>query len=156
MKSGFKSMLGDAIEFELEWCALEFHKGNRWMLFHAIGLSCTYGVVLPSALVDELRSALDRYQDYKAKSLDEAFGLVRPKGQSWDKLRRWLAPDPATGLSLYYTVVARFKELEEADRVAGHKPKVTQLRAQVAEEFKISPGTVFSMLDRLAKAHTKP
>jgi hypothetical protein len=128
-----------AVAEELAGLEREFYRGNRWALMHAVRQSCQYGVPLPPGLFHELDEGLRRFLYREVRELGEALGV--PPHRKVARWRRWHRPDPVTGVTLFLAVLSRFTALEQA-WPSGRSPKRTEIKKQVAKEFRISPRSV--------------
>lgn len=151
-RSAHRGML-TAIRRELTWYEQEFYRGNRLMILYAIERSCRSGVPLSPGFAEEVTKAIRLHTHFKVKTLDEAFGIKRRRGENTGK-RRWYVPDLA-GESPLSKLMHRIRELVEIELAKGRKPKVTAIRKQVAKELNLSERTVLAMTSEANKPTAK-
>lgn len=78
----------DIFDEDIEAAMLEFDKSNdgTW-IFEAIRRCSQYGKIMPERVRKPFEDALERYKTADARTLDEAFGVARPKGWSQSAAR---------------------------------------------------------------------
>lgn len=78
----------DVFDEDIEAAMLEFDKSNdgTW-IFEAIRRCNQYGKIMPERVRKPFEDALERYKTADARTLDEAFGIARPKGWSQSAAR---------------------------------------------------------------------
>jgi hypothetical protein len=140
--------VGRAIAEELSGLELDFYRGNAWALMHAVRQACRYGVPLPSGLMRELEAGLERFLNREELELGKALGIEPHRKVA--KWRRRHRRDPGTGTTPFMGVLSRFHELEQA-WPKGRAPKRTEIKKQVAKEFRISPRSVDEIFREAAR-----
>lgn len=124
----------DAFDRDIEYAMAEYDKaGDGVWLFEAIRRCGQYGKKLPERVREPFEDALERYRSGEARTLDEAFGVARPK--SWPQSKaRTMARKSHDGMSLagkvYLAVVIRHRDQK--------KPIGEELFQEVAAEHNIS------------------
>lgn len=78
----------DVFDEDIEAAMLEFDKSHDGMwVFEAIRRCNQYGRLMPERVRKPFEEALERYKTAEARTLDEAFGVARPKSWSQSKAR---------------------------------------------------------------------
>ena len=112
-----------------------YFRGDKWLLFEALRRCGQYGTPWPLWVRNAYEAALLEYQDGKARTLDEAFGIKREKGQRLHALAKRMQRDH-TLISLQ-TRLYRF--VEERRKIGAVLSRESAF-ADAGEKFEISPG----------------
>lgn len=99
----------DVFDEDIEAAMLEFDKSHDGMwIFEAIRRCNQYGRLMPERVRNPFEDALDRYRTAEARTLDEAFGVARPKGWSQSAARsrsRKTGLGISTAAAIYHSIV---------------------------------------------------
>jgi hypothetical protein len=127
---------------------VNYFRGDKWLLLEAVRRCGQYGIAWPCWVREAYEAALVRYQDGKARTLDEAFGIERKKGQRMHAL--------ATRTRKDYTLISlqtRLYDFVEECRKTGAILSEEGAFADAAEKFQISPALVRTIYREVQKIH---
>jgi hypothetical protein len=72
----------------LDQCRVEFEAGNKWCLMQALMVCAQEKRVMPPWAAIAYKQAYDTMRNAEAKSWDEVFGRVYPKGTNFSALKK--------------------------------------------------------------------
>ena len=117
----------EAADRALAQCHARYDGGDKSALLDAVDVLAVY---FPSWAQEAFAKAWSDYRQHAAATLDEAFGIERPKGQHQKEAR---AREVLRGSILFRVYYLHYRE---------RKPLDAETFAQVASELGISPGQV--------------